>query len=393
MITSVEVKAQIDSVVDKLYKPEKLAAMIASWKKYQIKMKRTVGSMGFKYNENPERDEFIKCRIATIGGSTVPIILESSSFMTPVELFMQKTLHKSTLKKDEPSEQMMLGNDMESGIIKAYKRVTGKKVCHPLTSGFMDRLPWFVGNVDGLSMGHDDGYRVLECKIAGAFSDRTGEAWGKENEYALEHDKIVQTIYSDLIPKPYLYQCMTYMMIEGSSATDLAVYHGANQLKIYTIPFDIKIATEIIRKCTAFMFNNIMRNVAPKHQNINDINAIYSNDDGETITASPELMDLRIELMALKEDKKAVEIELEGGQGGVMGRIKLAIGDAQCIVDPNNEKILSWKNQFGSRFMKKEFGNDHPELYAEYVEKTETRVLRIHKTREEKKAAKRAKNG
>lgn len=381
------IKSQVNQVIDKLYPPKKLAAMVVAWQKYQDKMTAKSAAMKFKYHQDPDRDKFIKRRVATIGGSDVPIILGRSSFMTRVELFMKKTMHKSTLKEDKPSECMLLGNDFESSIISAYKRITGNQVTTSVPAPHrMEKLPWLVGNIDGMVMNRQ---RILECKLAGAFSDKTGENWGKKpNEYALENDEIVQTIYSDLIPKPYLYQCMTYMMILGCPETDLAVFHGANKLMIYTIPFDIGITTEIIRKCTAFLFNNVMQGKTPKPSCIGDINAIYHEDDGEAMTASSELMDWRIEAMALKEDQEALKDELEGGKGGVMGKIKLFAGNSQCIVDPNGEKILSWKNQPSTSFNTTKFRNKHPRLYAKFASKGTTRVLRFHETKEEKKAAK-----
>jgi len=111
-----------------------------------------------------------------------------------------------------------------------------------------------------------------------------------------------------------------------------------------------------------------------------DIKRLYPSDNGSAIEANPKTLELIARAMELKEQIAALEVELEGdkkkGINGVMGELKAYMGDASAIVI-DGETLATWKSQTSQRFDTAAFKAAQPELYAQFLKPSDSRVFRL----------------
>ena len=78
------------------------------------------------------------------------------------------------------------------------------------------------------------------------------------------------------------------------------------------------------------------------------------------------------ELRTIRERIK----ELQDQEKAVANRVILAIGEKSGLLI-GGEKAVTYKAQNSSRFASTAFKKEHPDLYADFVQTTSTRILRL----------------
>lgn len=141
---------------------------------------------------------------------------------------------------------------------------------------------------------------------------------------------------------------------------------------MYEVQRDEDVIKAIVEKCRAFWFEKVLADVAPDPINVDDIKKLYSRDNGELKEASnDEAADIG-ELRTIKEQIK----ELQEQEKAVASRVILAIGEKTGLTI-GGQKAVTFKAQNSSRFSSTAFKKEHPDLYADFVQTTSTRILRL----------------
>ena len=151
-----------------------------------------------KHRVPDTREEWLKDRMAGIGGSDAGTILGFNRYKSAYSLWAEKT--GLITPPDVDNEAMRVGRDLEDYVAHRFMEITGKKVRKSSFSYKSNEHPYMLANVDRLIVGEDAG---LECKTASAL---TRVRYDKGN-----------------IPESYYAQCVHYMAVTGAKCWYIAV--------------------------------------------------------------------------------------------------------------------------------------------------------------------------
>ncbi len=320
----------------------------------------------------PDRAAWLAARKTGIGGSDIAAILGVSPYKSAVDVFLDKS---GQTPDSEMNEAMFWGTVLEDVVAKHYQEITSVKVQR---IGDLIRHPqhtWMIGNIDraivtpgsrarfdtGRLLGADG---ILECKTASAY--KAGE-WGTPDD-------------DDAVPTNYAAQCMWYLGISGLEWCDVAVLIGGQKYLVKRIERDEDTIKGMIERAEEFWFKHIIEGIPPEPKDGDDAIKLFPRDSGRIIEANPKTLDLLSRAVELKQQIAALELELDGdrkkGVNGVMGELKAYMADATGI-SIGNDTLCTWKAQTSQRIDTTAFKAAHPDIYAEFMKPSESRVFRI----------------
>jgi putative phage-type endonuclease len=318
------------------------------------------------------REDFLSARRSGLGGSDIAAILGLSPFKSAVDVFLDKT---GQTPDDNMNEAMFWGTVLEDVVAKHYQDTSGCKVQrlnslirHPVKTfaiANIDRAVVTAGSRarfdDGKLLGADG---IVECKTASAY--KAGE-WGRPDD-------------DDAIPTHYAAQGMWYLGITGLDWCDVPVLIGGQKYLVKRIERDDETIRGMMDRAEEFWFKHVIERVAPEPKNGDDAIKLFPHDSGRTIEANPKTLELLSRAVELKQQIAALELELDGdrkkGINGVLGELKAYMADASAI-SIGSETLATWKAQTSQRLDTTAFKAAHPELYAQFVKPSESRVFRI----------------
>jgi predicted phage-related endonuclease len=213
-------------------------------------------------------------------------------------------------------------------------------------------MPWLAGNVDRTVEGQK---KILECKTTGAFT----LGWGDPG--------------TDEVPESYLLQCLHYMAVWNYRTADLAVLTGGQKFAVYSIPFDRELFDSVANGLRGFWFNNVLADSPPEPSNLREIEGFFRQDDGGSIVADQEVTDA----VERYNELKVAEKEGKAAQASNLEIIKGFMGNNATLTDMHGQKMASWKSQVARRFDSKAFKAEHPDLHAQYLKESQSRVFRV----------------
>ncbi|MGI0119651.1 YqaJ viral recombinase family protein [Zooshikella sp. RANM57] len=316
-------------------------------------------------------EKFLANRRLSIGGSDVGAILGISKYKTPYAVWLEKTGRAEPQKE---TKHMHFGKVLESVVADEYERVTGNKVHKVNQTLACKSMPWLTANLDRRVVYLQ---KVLECKTTNPFSFKRDD-WGEGNQYTkTDHPNTPAkpVVLCDGIPDMYLLQCQHYLTVTGYLEADLAVLIGGNDLRIYTIVHNEMLAGIVAQRLTDFWFNHVIADVPPEPTTPLEVDEFYGSkhDNGESITATDEVLEALEELKKAKEVKKKAENIVKEKES----IIKRHMGENQQLIDDSGNKLASWKTYIKSSFQVTKFKENHPELAINFTEKTENRTFRV----------------
>lgn len=318
------------------------------------------------------REDWLQARKSGIGGSDIAAILGVSPYKSAVDVFLDKT---GQTPDSEMNEAMFWGTVLEDVVAKHYQEITSAKVQR---IGDLIRHPqhtWMIGNIDraivtpgsrarfdgGKLLGADG---ILECKTASAY--KAGE-WGTPDD-------------DDAVPTHYAAQGMWYLGISGLEWCDVAVLIGGQKYLVKRIYRDDETIRGMVERAEEFWFKHIAEGIPPEPKDGDDAIKLFPRDSGRSIEANPKTLELLSRAVELKQQIAALELELDGdrkkGINGVMGELKAYMADASAITI-GSETLATWKAQTSQRLDTTAFKAAHPDIYAEFVKPSESRVFRI----------------
>ena len=188
-----------------------------------------------------ERRQWLKDRQGGIGGTDIASIT-GLGFHDAMRVYEEKVAPEPPNDPGSPIMQMGLATEAHNASL--YAARTGAKLMAP---GMMwaANIPWAFATLDRVALFDANGgtpgeTRPAELKYTLFFDD---DAWGKDG--------------SDHIPDGYLVQCTWQMVILRSrgyeaSRADVSALSGSGEHRIYTVPFDQKLATMLLELGAAF---------------------------------------------------------------------------------------------------------------------------------------------
>lgn len=283
--------------------------------------------------------EQVAARSKGIGGSEAAVVCGLSPWKTPVQLWQEKTG-----RVPEPDigdrEEVRWGSLLEDVIADEWARRQGEKIQRVNQTLVSKRAPFMLGNIDRRIVGKN---RPLEVKNA---SHWTYEKWGESGT-------------AD-IPLYYQTQGVHYMSVMDADQCEFGVLLGGNELRVYTLPRDLKVEQQLIEIEGRF-WDNVQKDIPPKPIQIEDLVRLYPKTQGAKV-ANEKIALLVAECARLGQERRELEKrekELKLEIGGYMGDV----GD---LLDPFDSAVTlcTYRAHEESRIDTKRLRAEYPEVAA-----------------------------
>ncbi len=283
-----------------------------------------------------QQDQWHAERRQGIGGSDAAAALGLSKFRTPYQLYLEKI--GETGAQDETWE-MSRGKAMEPLLRQHYANETGQSVQVFKDAMVSPDYPFMRYNPDGIVKG-----RLVEFKTAAY-----GNGWGATD--------------TDEIPQEYLLQVQHGMIVTGLEVTDVTVSIAGNKPKYFVVEADRELQ-EMIIDGEAKFWDLVQNRTAPDPQNNDDVAKMYSRVNGQSITATPEILIMLGRLHLVRDSIKNKEMEKEQ----LEVEIKHFMGEAEILVNDGMVPVATWKQAKGAeRVDSKSLKENEPDVWERYL--------------------------
>jgi putative phage-type endonuclease len=311
-----------------------------------------------------DREAFLEARKSGIGGSDIAAILGLSPWKTAVDVWLEKTGQTPAV---EPNEAMHWGNVLEHVVARHYQNTTGRKVQRVNSLLRHTKHEWAIGNIDravlapGSRATAKDGILrgaegILEVKTASAY--KAGE-WGTPDD-------------DDAIPTHYVAQAMWYLGITGLEWCDVPVLIGGQRYLCKLVERDDETIRGMLERAEQFWRKHVLERIPPEPKTGEDALKLFPHDSGRTVEASEQALAMLDRARELKAQIKALEDALDSAIGGLKGYML----DASALT-LGGDVLATWKAQTSNRLDTAALKAEHPDIYAQFVRPSETRVFRI----------------
>lgn len=323
--------------------------------------------------------EQLEARQGGIGGSDLAAVLGLSPYKTPLDLYNEK-LGLVELPDLSSNEAVHFGNVLEDVVADEFGRRTGLKPRRNNQHLVHKDHPFMLANIDRAIVGTPFGKKCgLECKTSDKWAAMNSDLWGPGAvfEYNSEGELVIAQ-YDDQVPDWYLMQCVHYMAVTDSDLWFLAVLIGGNDFRIYTIWRDTELEAMAIKRAAKFWNDHVLTQTPPAPSNVVDLETLYAKDNGQSVIATPEIINVWAEIKELQDQKKAIETRLDGQTlgktkiGGLKNRLRMAIGpNSEILLDQENKPLATWKAPARGQtvFDMDAFKLAHPDLARKFTKK------------------------
>lgn len=306
--------------------------------------------MSYTIHRPKSREAWLELRKGGIGSSEVGTILGLNPYETPYQLWRKKK------GLDAPTPEnfaMRAGHYLEDAVSLFYQDETGNEI---IKSSAGD---WLIIN--------------NERPFLRVSPDRT--CWKRDmarkhdNKGIVECKTTQKEIDGDSLPQHWFCQLQYQLGVAELNWGAIAWLTAGREFGYRDLTFDKDFYDWMIEEVTRFWVDCIQGNQEPLAINVEDVilksprhiagKTLTAND--EIIAELAELKEVREELAALDQRKKAIEES-----------IKMTMGDAEALVLPNTDDVLcTWKaGKDRTKFDDKRFAQEHPDMYAQYTKTT-----------------------
>ncbi len=297
------------------------------------------------------REEWLRARMAGIGGSDVSAIAGLNKYKSPMGVYLDK-IGESPIE-DITSEAAYFGTLLEDVVAQEFTKRTGMKVRNRFAILQHPKHPYMLANVDRMIVGKKEG---LECKTASEYLK--GEWEGDE------------------VPTPYLLQIQHYMAVTGYDAWWIAVLLGGNKFIFKRIERDEEIIEYLIKLEGDFWANHVIKRNPPEFDGSEAstrlLQALYPQAEpkseiqlDKTVETLIEARDAYIEdITALETKKKEIE-----------NQIKAQMGENE--IGHVGSRTVKWSNVTSNRIDTKTLKAERPEIYQQYTKPSVSRRFAI----------------
>ncbi|RYE05837.1 MAG: hypothetical protein EOP33_01065 [Rickettsiaceae bacterium] len=298
------------------------------------------------YNKSvTNREQFLLDRKAGIGGSDVAAIMGLSPFKTALEVYLDKTNYDHI--SEEFSNDLKRGNRAEKYILEEYAETTGETLEYNLPKLVDKTYPFMIGHIDAKVQGQNV---IVEAKST----------------------KILPKVWSEELPQQYLLQVAYYANLYDADRVDIAVLFSGWEYRCFTYWRNIELEEHIRRSVIKFWTQHILTKIPPAPQNLGELKAAnLIIDHTKIIEANDEIKCAVEQLNRITMARK----ELEKDENALKFRIQEYMGDAMMLDAGNYKAIL--QDRSINRLDINSLKIDCPNIYQNYLKKTENRVLKL----------------
>lgn len=306
-----------------------------------------------------------KDRSKFLGGSDAAAVMGVSPWKTPVQVWQEKTGRVSDENKakeqgaksklfsrghrwEQPAFEMLCEVLTEAGHVIEEVAASRRYIdqTHDFLTCEIDREIMFNGELVN-----------VEIKTVHAFA---AKKWGD--------------METDEVPIEYAAQVMHGLGITGRRMCIVGCLIGADNIVPYYIERDEETIDSMRAQCVNFWIEHVIRDTPPDPLNFQDLSILFAKDDGSSVEANADIAEAVEKLNAVKlaiklDEKIAEELEFQ---------IKNFMEPAATLTF-DGQKLVTYKTQLTNRFNQKQFGKEHPELFAKFKQPSESRVFRLAK--------------
>ena len=257
------------------------------------------------------RTEFLQRRKSGIGSSDVAAVLGISPWVTPYQLYCEKT---SPVIDVEESEILHFGHIMESVIASEYMRRHGVKLQKRNRMYRSRKYPELIADIDRYEVGG----RIVELKNVSEWAGKSKFGDGKDD-----------------VPDYYLLQCQHQMFVTEIHELSLAAVIGGHRYRDYEIQYDAELAEFAAAKCHEYYTECVEKRNPPPATAKDVLSDYYMAKAGAQIVATPEVTEIIARYKELKAAQKTLD-ELTSA-------IKIFAGENEIIIDPAGGVLATWK--------------------------------------------------
>ncbi|PRH49692.1 YqaJ viral recombinase family protein [Burkholderia multivorans] len=293
------------------------------------------------------RDDWLTVRKTGIGGSDAAAAVGLNPYVSPLELWLDKTGRADGLPRPDPADTTSptyWGTLLEPIVAAVYTQQTGNRVRKVNAVLRHPTIPFMLANIDREIVGAHD-VQILECKTAGEFGAR---------------------LWRDGVPEYVQIQVQHQLAVTGKTAADVAVLLCGQALEVFRIERDDALIGRLAELEAAFWryvetdtpppadgsesADRALRHLYPGHGGTVDF-----TDDRPLSSTFTDLVAVRAEI----EARQQIEAKLKQ-------TIQQAMGDATRALFETGE--VSFKRSKDSAAVDlKRLLADHPEYETQYA--------------------------
>ena len=311
------------------------------------------------------KEQWLEARKSGIGGSDAASVLGLNPYKSSVSVYIEKVdyIHgismsdkeingcKKDSSNDEVNYRMELGNKLEDFVANEFSLRTGLKVRN--VNGILknDKYPFAIANIDRAVVGEK---AFLECKVTNSYSKK---------------------VWQMGVPIHYQIQVNHYMAVTGATHCYVAALIGNEELIIHRIDRDEEIIDEIMKIEAMFWDKCILGGEIPAPDGSLDYSIVLqglykdSKDEELILFEQEKLLDRYDEIT---EIYKEIEVERKKIEQYIQVQMK------EYEVGFIGDRRITWKKQSRNTIDTKKLKNEYPEIAAECMKITTSRVFRMN---------------
>lgn len=296
------------------------------------------------------REEWLKLRLAGLGGSEIAGIAGMSRYSSPLKVYLDKVEGSQT----EENEPMYWGNQLEDVVAREFAKRTGMKCKNVNYVLQHSEHPWMMANLDR-TVGKGKELAILECKTAGHFA--AGD-WA-----------------DGATPESYQMQVAWYMAVTGIKKAFIAVLIAGQRFEWRELKHDQDVEDHLITIGSAF-WQLVEDRTAPAMDG-SDVADEYLQKKYRNATGTSIALDAGAQFL-LDQYNRSKEIIDQQTKVRAMAKqnLEYLMGENE-IATINGKQVITWKMQDANRFDSVKFRTDHPQMADVYTNITSSRVFRV----------------
>lgn len=266
----------------------------------------------------------IEARKTGIGGSDIASIcglVPYKNAKTAVDVWMEKTGRFTAEFNASDNEPAYWGNVLEDVVADEYAKRNNCKIRRVDYTIRHPQHAFILGNIDRYVVRADDKDRIgdlLEVKTTGA---HLADNWA-----------------DDSVPVYYQAQCQWYMGVTGADLCDLAVLIGGNNYQQRRLERDDDTIATLIELGRKFWVDHVLTGIAPAPCNASDVLKLWPRDNGTSIEADAELIELLSAFQEARQRNADTELLLDQAATAVKNKI-----GAASAVTFSGQTLATWK--------------------------------------------------
>ncbi|MDV2119473.1 YqaJ viral recombinase family protein [Burkholderia pseudomallei] len=293
------------------------------------------------------RDDWLTVRRTGIGGSDAAAAVGLNPYMSPLELWLDKTGRAEGLpgpNPDDTTSPTYWGTLLEPIVAASYTKQTGNKVRRVNAVLRHPTIPFMLANLDREIVGARDA-QILECKTAGEFGAR---------------------LWRNGVPEYVELQVQHQLAVTGKTAAHVAVLLCGQALEVFRIERDDRLIARLVELEERF-WRFVETDTPPPADGSESadraLRHLYPGHGGQVdFTGDVRLSSTFADLVAVRaeiEARQSVEAQLKQ-------TIQQAMGDATRAMFETGE--VSFKRSKDSSTVDvKRLIADHPEYETRYA--------------------------